>query len=98
MGKGIILAFPYDVISESFPLTIGTPTEFVIPLREDLGWVKDPQNRVLPWKESSKCDMIQVYLIYIVANKYVEDKYVCLFLGFIPIVADSYSWRLDPMV
>lgn len=59
VGKGITLAFPYDAIKKTTSFN-GETTAFTIPLREDAGWRKDPQNTLLPWKAPSRCDMIQV--------------------------------------
>lgn len=39
---------------------LGETMEFEIPLLESSGWIKDPQNTLLPWTMPSKCDMIQV--------------------------------------
>ena len=43
----------------------GQPLQITIPLKEQGlgshgGWVKDPQNALLPWSPASQCDVIQV--------------------------------------
>ncbi len=61
VGKGITLAFPYS--AQLSPMVKGKAISFAIPLREDLGWIKDPQNKIAVWETPSKCDMIQVIVI-----------------------------------
>ncbi len=59
VGKGITLAFPYDAIKKTTSFN-GETTAFTIPLREDAGWRKDPQNTLKMWQAPSRCDLIQV--------------------------------------
>ncbi len=64
VGKGITLAFPYSVLLQrGVVMGKGAAVAFSIPLREDFGWLKDPQNKIALWKSPSKCDMIQVSVI-----------------------------------
>lgn len=56
--KGIKLKFPISALS-SGPFS-GSPTQYVLSLDESQGWLKDPQNSLLPWGAPSQCDMIQV--------------------------------------
>lgn len=55
--SGITLAYPISAYSESFN---GDSMTITIPLVEDMGWIKDPQNTLLDWADASKCDVIQV--------------------------------------
>lgn len=58
---GITLALPLGVLKSSYPsLFKGTPSEISVKLLETEGWMKDPQNTLLPWSTPSQCDMIQV--------------------------------------
>lgn len=57
IGKGIMLVFPISAAQGVFS---GSTMSFTIPLQEDKGWLKDPQNSLAVWKSPSKCDLIQV--------------------------------------
>ena len=58
IGRGIKLVFPVSaMIWTSFN---GEPAKFAVPLLEDAGWLKDPQNSLTKWTKPSKCDLIQV--------------------------------------
>lgn len=74
--RGITLGYSVAALtaSPSGPFT-GSPLRVSIPLREQEvprgvpgagaavlagGWVKDPQNALLPWSAASQCDLIQV--------------------------------------
>jgi len=57
---GIRLAFPLATLLRSSPLVGGSPQQLVLSLREDAGWLKDPQNALLSWSAPSQCDLIQV--------------------------------------
>lgn len=52
-----MLVFPISAAQGTFS---GSTTTFTIPLMEDKGWLKDPQNILIAWKAPSKCDLIQV--------------------------------------
>lgn len=58
VGKGVTLVFPVaNMKTTSFN---GDPARFVVPLQEDAGWLKDPQNSLKKWTKPTKCDIIQV--------------------------------------
>lgn len=57
IGKGIMLVFPISAAQGTFS---GNTRTFTIPLLEDKGWLKDPQNSLVAWSAPSKCDIIQV--------------------------------------
>lgn len=57
VGPGITLVFPLRSYPSAFK---GDTTVFALELSENAGWLKDPQNVLLPWTTPSKCDMIQV--------------------------------------
>jgi hypothetical protein len=57
VSTGITLAFPISASSTTFN---GEATTFNVPLMENQGWVKDPQNTLQPWIKASKCDVISV--------------------------------------
>lgn len=57
VSTGITLAYPISAYPGSFN---GDAMTFTIPLLEDQGWTKDPQNTLLEWSDASKCDVIQV--------------------------------------
>lgn len=62
VGPGITLAFPVSALTSqhaALPFT-GAATVFTIPLTENAGWLKDPQNTIVKWSKPSKCDIIQV--------------------------------------
>lgn len=56
-GKGITIAYPLLNI-DGFS---GSTTKFSINMTETSGWLKDPQNTLLPWTIPSKCDFIRVF-------------------------------------
>lgn len=53
--KGITLGFPVKIVHFT-----GETAVFTIPLLENAGWLKDPQNTLLLWSKPTKCDIIQV--------------------------------------
>jgi hypothetical protein len=57
--KGITLKFPISA-STAASAYKGDVTRFTLPLVEERGWIKDPQNSLLAWTKASKCDIIQV--------------------------------------
>jgi len=59
VGPGILLAIPLSAM-QAFKSFTGAPTVFTVSLLESAGWIKDPQNSLLPWTAPSQCDMIQV--------------------------------------
>lgn len=61
VGNGITLAFTIDALFSSPNGKFdGTPKRFSIPLTENAGWLKDPQDSLKSWFVPSQCDMIQV--------------------------------------
>ncbi len=56
--NGIRLTFRYNI--KNYSPFLGGIENYQIPLLETAGWLKDPQNSLLPWTTPSKCDMIQV--------------------------------------
>lgn len=69
-GGGITLGYSMAALAHSpNGAFTGAPLRVSIPLKEQLGlplglqgggWVKDPQNSLLPWSPASQCDLIQV--------------------------------------
>jgi hypothetical protein len=57
VGRGIMLVFPVSAAQGTFT---GTTRSFTIPLLENKGWLKDPQNTLLSWRPPTQCDLIQV--------------------------------------
>lgn len=57
VSMGIKLVFPISATNVNFD---GKVQQFVIPLLEDKGWLKDPQNTLQDWIPATKCDVISV--------------------------------------
>mmetsp|Transcript_23772 Transcript_23772/g.34033 ORF Transcript_23772/g.34033 Transcript_23772/m.34033 type:complete len:387 (+) Transcript_23772:25-1185(+) len=59
---GVRLGFPLAALLQASPglLLGGSAQTLTLPLREDAGWLKDPQNTLLPWSAPSQCELIQV--------------------------------------
>lgn len=58
VSKGITLIYPING-----PTVVGYTggiRQFTIPLIENRGWLKDPQNSLLSWNAATQCDIIQV--------------------------------------
>jgi hypothetical protein len=51
------LGYPISALKTAFN---GQAQEFILSLREDAGWLKDPQNTLIAWTKPSKCDLLQV--------------------------------------
>lgn len=61
VGLGITLGYSMGTLKKSpNGAFTGSATTITIPLHESAGWLKDPQNVLLPWYKPSQCDMIQV--------------------------------------
>lgn len=60
VGPGITLAFPARALQLAAGPFSGAATVFSLPLRENAGWLKDPQNSLVSWRPPTKCDLIQV--------------------------------------
>jgi len=58
VSQGITLVFPINV--PRVGRYGGETKAFSIPLSENEGWLKDPQNTLKPWIPASQCDVIQV--------------------------------------
>lgn len=60
--KGITLVYPLSASKDATSLVAsnGKATRFSLPLREDGGWLKDPQNTQETWGRPSQCDLISV--------------------------------------
>lgn len=59
LRKGIKLVFPISASTTAKAFN-GDSTEFSIPLLENAGWLKDPQNALSKWTTPTQCDMIRV--------------------------------------
>lgn len=65
VSQGIRLGFPISAVLKSVRSgsqsgMLSSPLQLTIPLLEDAGWLKDPQNALLPWSAPTQCDLIQV--------------------------------------
>ena len=58
VSQGITLVFPINV--PRVGRYGGEIKAFSIPLSENEGWLKDPQNTLKPWIAALQCDVIQV--------------------------------------
>lgn len=58
VSKGITLVFPINV--PRIGKYSGETRTFSIPLTENEGWLKDPQNTLKAWTPATQCDVIQV--------------------------------------
>ena len=56
MNAGVTLAMP---LSNVFSYD-GSTTQFVLPLNEKAGWLKDPKNVILDWPEPTQCEFVEV--------------------------------------
>ena len=56
MNAGVTLAMP---LSATFAFD-GSTTQFVLPLTENAGWLKDPKNVILPWSQPTQCEVVEV--------------------------------------
>jgi hypothetical protein len=57
VSMGITLAFPISAHTMKFN---GDAMQFTVPLLENKGWLKDPQNTLQSWTKATKCDVISV--------------------------------------
>eukprot|EP01039_Chlorochromonas_danica_P003028 gene3028-3303_t len=61
VGKGITLGYNMATLFQSRNGRFtGQSQRITINLDENGGWLKDPQNTLLPWTKPSQCDIIQV--------------------------------------
>ncbi len=58
VSQGITLIYPLN--NPRVGKYNGETRTFQLPLLESDGWLKDPQNTLLPWRPASQCDLIQV--------------------------------------
>ena len=65
VSRGQRLGFPlYAALklatSSSSGNLLNTPLQLTLPLLESAGWLRDPQNVLLPWTAPTQCELIQV--------------------------------------